>query len=71
MESINEDASFTRDRKRVKNFPLNPKAYGFCSLVAAILREFEVLEDEECTEPEVKNYVQDIFQETQPYLEFF
>jgi hypothetical protein len=54
VESINEDASFTRDRKRVKNFPLNPKAYGFCSLVAAILREFEVLEDEECTEPEVK-----------------
>ena len=67
-ESMDEDATFTRDPKRVKNFQLNPKAYGFCSLVTAIFRQFEVLEDEECTEQEVKDYVRDILQEIQPYL---
>jgi hypothetical protein len=34
-ESMDEDATFTRDPKRVKNFQFNPKAYGFCSLVTA------------------------------------
>jgi hypothetical protein len=68
-ESMDEDATFTRDSKRVKNFQLNPKAYGFCSLVTAIFRQFEVLEDEECTEQEVKDDVRDVLQEIQPYLE--
>jgi hypothetical protein len=67
-ESMDEDATFTRDPKRVKNFQLNPKAYGFCSLVTAIFRQFEVLEDEKCTEQEVKDYVRNILQEIQPYL---
>jgi hypothetical protein len=67
-DSMKEDATFTRDPKRVKNFQLNPKAYGFCSLVTAIFRQFEVLEDEECTEQEVKDYVRDMLQEIQPYL---
>jgi hypothetical protein len=65
---MDEDATFTRDPKRVKNFQLNPKAYGFCSLVTAIFRQFEVLEDEECTEQEVKDYVRNILPEIQPYL---
>lgn len=67
-KSMDEDATFTRDPKRVKNFPLNPKAYGFCSLVTAIFRQFEVLEYEECTEREVKDYVRNILQEIQPYI---
>lgn len=45
-----------------KTFSLiQKKAYGFCSLVTVILRQFEVLEDEECTEKEVKDYVQGTF----------
>jgi hypothetical protein len=67
-DSMKEDATFTKDPKRVKNFQLNPKAYGFCGLVTAIFRQFEVLEDEECTEQEVKDYVRDMLQEIQPYL---
>lgn len=66
-DSMKEDAIFT-DPKRVKNFQYNPKAYGFCSLVTAIFRQFEVLEDEECTEQEVKDYVRNMLQEIQPYL---
>jgi hypothetical protein len=64
-ESMEEDATFTKDPKRVH---LNPKSYGFCSLVTAIFRQFEVLEDEECTEQEVKDYVQNTLREIQPYL---
>ena len=67
-ESMEEDATFTKDLKRVKNFHLNPKSYGFCSLVTAIFRQFEVLEDEECTEQEVKDYVRNTLREIQPYL---
>ena len=67
-ESMDEDATFTIDSKGVKNFQINPKAYGFGSLVTAIFRQFEVLGDEECTEQEVKVYVRNILPEIQPYL---
>ena len=56
-ESMEEDATLAKDSKRGKNFHLNPKSYGFCSLVTSVFRQFEVLEDEECTEQEVKDYV--------------
>ena len=62
---MDEDATFTRDPKRVKNFQFNSKVYGFCSLVIAIFRQLEVLEDEECTEQEFKNYIRDTFQQIQ------
>ena len=67
-ESMDEDATFTKDPKRVKNFQLNPKAYGFCSLVTAIFRQFEVLEDEACIEQEVQDIIRDILQKIHPYL---
>ena len=67
-ESMHEHAAFKRDPKRVKNFQLNPKAYGFCSLVTAVFRQFEVLEDEECTKQEVKDYVRNMLPRIQPYL---
>ena len=56
------------DLKGLKNFELDSKSDGFGSLVTAVFRQFEVLEDEECTEEEVKDYVRDIFQKIQPYL---
>ena len=56
------------DLKGLKNFELDPKSDGFGSLVTSVFRQFEVLEDEECTEQEVRDYVRDILQEIQPYL---
>ncbi len=60
--------AFEIDLKGLKNFELDPKSDGFGSLVTSVFRQFEVLEDEEYTEQEVKNYVRDIFQKIQPYL---
>jgi hypothetical protein len=53
-----------------KNFDFepDPKSDGFGNLMSAIFRQFEVLEDEECTEQEVKDYVQNMLQKIQPYL---
>ena len=60
--------AFEIDLKGLKNFQLDPKSDGFGSFVTSVFRQFEVLEDEECTEQEVKDYVRDILQEIQPYL---
>jgi len=60
--------AFEIDLKGLKNFKLDPKSDGFGSLVTSVFRKFEVLEDDECTEQEVKDYVRDILQKIQPYL---
>lgn len=67
-DSMKEDKALQIDLKGLKNFELDPKSDGFGSFITAVFREFEVLEDEECTEQEVKDYVRDTLQEIQPYL---
>lgn len=60
--------AFEIDLKGLKNFKLDPKSDEFGSLVTSVYRQFEVLEDEECTEQEVKDIVRDVLREIQPYL---
>ena len=60
--------AFEIDLKGLKNFQLDPKSDGFGSFLTSVFRQFEVLEDEECTEQEVKDYVRDTLREIQPYL---
>lgn len=60
--------TFEIDLKKLKNFELEPKSDRFGSFITAVFRQFEVLEDEECTEQEVKDYVQNTLREIQPYL---
>jgi len=67
-DSMKEDKALQIDLKGLKNFELDPKSDGFGSFITAVFRQFEVLEDEECTEQEVKDYVRNILQEIQPYL---
>ena len=67
-DSMKEDKALQIDLKGLKNFELDPKSDGFGSFITAVFRQFEVLEDEECTEQEVKDYVRDTLQEIQPYL---
>ena len=67
-DSMEEDKALQIDLKGLKNFELDPKSDGFGSFITAVFRQFEVLEDEECTEQEVKDYVRNILQEIQPYL---
>lgn len=56
-ESMKEHVTFKRDLKRVKNFQHNPRSDRFCSFITSVFRQFEVLEDEDATEQEVKDYV--------------
>jgi len=67
-ENMKEHDAFEIDLKRIKNLQLDPRSYRFCSFVTSVFRQFEVLEDEDCTEQEVKDYVRDVLQEIQPYL---
>ena len=67
-KSMNENKGVERDLELVKNFKYDPKSDGFGSFMTCIFRQFEVLEDEECTEQEVKDYVRNTLQEIQPYL---
>ena len=67
-ETFRADTRLQIDLKGLKNFELDPKSAGFGSFITAVFRQFEVLEDEECTEQEVKDYVRDILQEIQRYL---
>jgi len=67
-KSMKEDDTFAIDLERVKNFQHNPRSDRFCSFVIAVFLQFEELEDEYCTEQEVKDYVRDILQKIQPYL---
>jgi hypothetical protein len=60
--------TFEIDLKELKNFELDPKSDGFGSWVTSVYRQFEVLEDEECTQQEVKDYVRNTLREIQPYL---
>jgi len=67
-EMMEEDEALQMDLKRVENLQLDPRSDGFGSFVTSVFRQFEVLEDEDCTEQEVKDYVRDILQEIQSYL---
>jgi hypothetical protein len=67
-DSMKEDKALQIDLKGLKNFELDPKSDGFGIWVTAVFCQFEVLEDEECTEQEVKDYVRNTLQEIQPYL---
>jgi len=67
-ETFRAESAFQMDLKRVENLQLDPRSDGFGSWVTAVFRQFEVLEDEECTEQEVKDYVQNTLREIQPYL---
>jgi hypothetical protein len=67
-ESMKAYNALERDLKGLKNFELDPKSDGFGRLVTFVYRQFEVLEDEECTEQEVKDIVRDVLRKIQPYL---
>ena len=60
--------TFEVDLKGLKNFELDATSDKFGSLVTAVFRQFEVLEDEEWTDREFKAYVQKILQEIRFYV---
>jgi hypothetical protein len=69
-ESMEEYTELEIDVKGLKNFELDPKSDEFCRSVSVtvVYRYFEMLEDEECTEQEVKDSVRDALREIRQYL---
>lgn len=67
-KSMKENKGVERDLELVKNFEYDPKSEGFGSFMTCIFRQFEILEDEECTQQEVKEYVQNTLREIRTYL---
>ena len=67
-ENMKAYDAFEIDLKGLKNFELDPKSNKFGSFITSVFRQFEVLEDEDCTKQEVKDYVRDVRRKIQPYL---
>jgi len=67
-KTFRAERAFQMDLKRVENLQLDPRSNRFGSFITAVFRQFEVLEDEECTEQDVKDYVRNTLREIQPYL---
>jgi hypothetical protein len=67
-ETMEVSNAFQIDLKGIENLQLNPRSDGFGSLMTSSYRQFEVLEDEEFTEQEIKDYVRKTLREIQPYL---
>jgi len=63
QKTMDEYDAVELDLKRIQNFQPSPRSYKFCSLITCVYRQFEELEDEYCTEQEVKAFVQEILQE--------
>lgn len=59
---------FKIDLEQIDKFQPSTRSYRFASVRGSIYRQFEEVEDEECTEQEVKDYVRKILQEIHPYL---
>ena len=62
--------TFQKDLKKLERLKLDPRSSEcqFSSFIVSIFRQFEVLEDEECSEQDVYNLVKSNLLLMQPYL---
>jgi hypothetical protein len=56
------------EKKLFDNFHPNPRSYNFSSWVMCIYHQFEELEDEYCTDQEVKDFVKNVYLKFQNFL---
>ena len=52
---------FIIDLKQIEKFQPSTRSYRFASVLGSIYRQFEEVEDEYCTEQEVKDYVKEVY----------
>ena len=52
---------FVIDLKQIEKFQPSRRSYRFASVINSIYRQFEEVEDEYCTEQEVKDYVKEAY----------
>ncbi len=57
---------FNIDLKQIEKFQPSPtRPYRFSSFIASIFRQFEEVEDEYCTERDVKDFVKEVYLKSQ------
>ena len=59
---------FVIDLKQIEKFQPSTRLDRFAGYINAIFREFEALEDEYCTEQDIKNYVKEVYLKFGKYL---
>jgi len=60
---------FTIDLEQIDKFQPSTRSYSFASVIGSIYRQFEEVEDEYCTEQEVKDYVKQAYFKFQKFEE--
>ena len=60
---------FIIDLKQIEKFQPSTRSYRFTSVIGSIYRQFEEVEDEYCTEQEVKDYVKEAYLKFQKFEE--
>lgn len=60
---------FKIDLERIEKFQPSTRSYWFASVICSIYRQFEEVEDEYCTEQEVKDYVKEAYLKFQKFKE--
>ena len=59
---------FKIDLEQIEKFEPSTRSYRFASVIGSIYRQFEEVEDEYCTEQEVKDYVKEAYLKFQEFL---
>ena len=60
---------FVIDLKQIEKFQPSTRSDRFAGYINAIFREFEAVEDEYCTERDVKDFVKEVYLESQIFEE--
>ena len=60
---------FVNDLKQIEKFQPSTRPDRFAGYMGGIFREFEAVEDEYCTEQEVKDYVKEAYLKFQKFEE--
>ena len=61
--------TFKLDLKQIDKFQPSSRSYRFASFIASIFRQFEEVEDEYCTERDVKDFVKKVYLKFQNFEE--
>jgi len=60
---------FIINLKKIDEFQPNPRSYRFASFIGSIFRQFEEVEDEYCTERDVKDFVKEVYLKSRVFEE--
>lgn len=60
---------FVIDLKQIEKFQPSTRSDRFASYINSIFREFEAVEDEYCTEQDLKNYIKETYLKFQKFEE--